>query len=199
MKYLGILSALCVMLAGGCGTAAHNIDPSGPEALVTVSSVDPAEWSMVASEAMKSLVESGALKREDGRKSIVMISRVRNYTLLHLDMAILTGKLRQGIQMSGQATVTSAIGYGANLDESIRAVRDLENDDLFNQATVQKRGTVIAPDLSLAGMVLQQQSVSGRKEESYYMFHLTLTDLATGIAIWEKNVDFAKQAERPIL
>ena len=48
-------------------------------------------------------------------------------------------------------------------------------------------------------MIIQQNTVSGRTEESYYMFHLTLTDLKTGVAVWEKSVDFAKQATRPIL
>ena len=81
----------------------------------------------------------------------------------------------------------------------MRRIRERENDDLFNQATVVKRGTVVAPNFSLAGMIIQQNTVSGRTEESYYMFHLTLTDLATGIAVWETTIDFAKQATRPIL
>ena len=191
-------SGLILALAG-CGTDAHYIDPGGPEALVTVSAVDPAEWSRVAASAAESLIASGALKRTDGKASVVMIGRVRNYTLLHLETGILTNKLRQAILTSGQASVSSAVGYGGNVDLSVRRIRDKELDDLFNQSTVLKRGPVIAPNFSLAGMIIQQNAVSGRTEESYYMFHLTLTDLATGVAVWEKNVDFAKQATRPIL
>lgn len=188
-----------VLAASGCGSDAHYIDPGGEEALVTVSAVDPAEWSRVAATAAESLVGSGALKRTDGMAPVVMIGRIRNYTLLHLETGILTNKLRQAILASGQATVTSAVGYGGNVDFSVRRIRDKELDDLFNHSTVVKRGTVIAPNFSLAGMIIQQNAVSGRTEESYYMFHLTLTDLATGVAVWEKNVDFAKQATRPIL
>jgi len=187
-------AALC-----GCYRDAHYIEPGGPEALVTVSSVDPGEWRRVAGEAAQSLVASGALKRTDGMEPVVMIGRIRNYTLLHLETGLLTNQMRQAILVSGQAKVTSAAGYGGNLDRSVRRIREKENDDLFNQATVQKRGTVIAPNFSLAGMVIQHNTVSGRTEESYYMFHLTLTDLRTGIAVWEKNIDFAKQATRPIL
>lgn len=193
------LAGLTVLTVGGCWSEAHYIDPGGPEALVTVSSVDPAEWRKVAGEVAQSLVASGALKRSDGRDSVVMIGRMRNYTLLHLEMGLLTNQLRQAILASGQAKVTSAMGYGGNLDRAVRRIRDVENDDLFDQRTVMKRGTVTAPNFSLAGMVIQQNSFSGRTEESYYMFHLTLTDLATGVAVWEKNVDFAKQATRPIL
>ena len=192
-------AAMCAALFSGCGVDAHYIDPSGEEALVTVSSVDPAEWLRVASQAADSLVASGALKRTDGQVPVVMISRIRNYTLLHLETSLLTNRMRQAILKSGQASVTSAVGYGGNVDLAVRRIRDKENDDLFDQSTVQKRGTVTAPNFSLAGMIIQQTSYSGRTEESYYMFHLTLTDLATGIAVWETDIDFAKQATRPVL
>lgn len=190
---------LAALALTGCGSDAHYIEPGGPEALITVSAVDPAEWRRVAGEAAQSLVASGALKRTDGMEPVVMIGRIRNYTLLHLETGLLTNQMRQAILASGQAKVTSAAGYGGNLDRAVRRIRERENDDLFNQSTVVKRGTVVAPNFSLAGMIIQQNTVSGRTEESYYMFHLTLTDLRTGIAVWEKNVDFAKQATRPVL
>ena len=200
-RFLTILGPACLAAAAlsGCGTDAHYIEPGGPEALITVSAVDPAEWKRVAGEAAQSLVASGALKRDDGMEPVVMIGRLRNYTLLHLETGLLTNQMRQAILVSGQAKVSSAAGYGGNLDRSVRRIRERENDDLFNQSTVMKRGTVVAPNFSLAGMIIQQNTVSGRTEESYYMFHLTLTDLKTGIAVWEKNIDFAKQATRPIL
>ena len=192
-------AGLAVVALSGCGIGARYIEPGGPEALITVSAVDPAEWRRVAGEAAQSLVASGALKRADGMEPVVMIGRIRNYTLLHLETGLLTNQMRQAILASGQAKVTSAVGYGGNLDRAVRRIRERENDDLFDQSTVVKRGTVVAPNFSLAGMIIQQNTVSGRTEESYYMFHLTLTDLRTGIAVWEKNVDFAKQATRPVL
>ena len=200
-RVFALLPPACLAAAAltGCGWGAHYIEPGGPEALITVSAVDPGEWKRVSGEAAQSLIASGALKRDDGMEPVVMIGRIRNYTLLHLETGLLTNQLRQAILVSGQAKVSSAAGYGGNLDRSVRRIRERENDDLFNQATVMKRGTVVAPNFSLAGMVIQQNTVSGRTEESYYMFHLTLTDLKTGIAVWEKNIDFAKQATRPVL
>ena len=144
------------------------------------------------------MLESGALKRADGRKNVVMISRIRNYTLQHLDSRLLTAKMRQAILASGQAIVTSAIGNSSNIDLAVRRIRDKEYDDLFDQSTVQKRGTVIAPDLSLSGSITQQTTVQGRTEESYFVFHLVLTDLKTGLALWENNVEIAKQGTHSI-
>ena len=186
-----IFFTLMLVLMTSCGTTARMIEIGSDEDLTTISSIDPRD-------SISAMLESGALKRADGRKNVVMISRIRNYTLQHLDSRLLTAKMRQAILASGQAIVTSAIGNSSNIDLAVRRIRDKEYDDLFDQSTVQKRGTVIAPDLSLSGSITQQTTVQGRTEESYFVFHLVLTDLKTGLALWENNVEIAKQGTHSI-
>lgn len=193
---------LCVLFCGllcACASPARQIGVGSEEALVTISSIDPADWQKAAVESINSLLESGALKRDDGQLPVVMVSRVRNYTLLHVDSRILTDKIRQAVLSSKQASVSSAVGAGSNIDLAVRRIRDKEFDDLFDQNTVQKRGTIIAPNLSLSGSITQQTTYQGRTEESYFMFHLVLTDLKTGVAVWEHNVDILKQGTHPLL
>ena len=194
----GLCFLLLLLAAGGCASPARIIGIDSDEALVTVSGIDPADWQRAAEENIRSLLASGALRRTDGQQPVVMISRIRNYTLQHLDSRLLTAKMRQAILASGQAIVTSAIGNSSNIDLAVRRIRDKEYDDLFDQSTVQKRGTVIAPDLSLSGSITQQTTVQGRTEESYFVFHLVLTDLKTGLALWENNVEIAKQGTHSI-
>lgn len=193
-----ILFTLMLVLMTSCGTTARMIEIGSDEDLTTISSIDPRDWQKAAADSISAMLESGALKRADGRKNVVMISRIRNYTLQHLDSRLLTAKMRQAILASGQAIVTSAIGNSSNIDLAVRRIRDKEYDDLFDQSTVQKRGTVIAPDLSLSGSITQQTTVQGRTEESYFVFHLVLTDLKTGLALWENNVEIAKQGTHSI-
>ena len=193
-----LIFLLLPLFLTSCGTTAHLIEIGSDGELTTISSVDPRDWQKAAADSISSMLESGALKRSDGRKNVVMISRIRNYTLQHLESRLLTAKMRQAILASGQAIVTSAVGNSSNVDLAVRRIRDKENDDLFNQATVQKRGTVIAPDLSLSGSITQQTAVQGRTEESYFVFHLVLTDLKTGLALWENNVEIAKQGTHSI-
>ncbi len=197
--YFRIFSA-AVLLAvlTGCGTSAHYIEPGSAEALVTISEIDQADWTKAAANAANSLVASGALKRKDGKKPVVMISRIRNYTLQHIESKILVNKIRQAILASGQAAVSSAVGYGSNIDIAVRRIRAKELDDLFNAKTVPPRGTVIAPNLSLSGSIIQQTTYKGRDEESYFMFHLTLTDLDTGLAVWENITEVAKQGRHSV-
>lgn len=198
-RILTFLSAAAgFLLAAGCASPARIIGVDSDEALVTISELDPADWNRAAAENIDSLLASGALRRSDGKPAVVMVSRIRNYTTLHLESQILTDKIRRAILQSGQAKVTSALGAGGNLDLAVRRIREKDSDDLFNQATVPKRGTVIAPNFSLSGAITQQTIYQGRTEESYFLFHMALTDLVTGIAVWEHTVEILKQGTYPL-
>ena len=193
-----LFAAMAMLLAAGCASPARIIGVDSDEALVTISELDPADWNRAAAENIDSLLASGALRRPDGKPAVVMVSRIRNYTTLHLESQILTDKIRRAILQSGQAKVTSALGAGGNLDLAVRRIRDKDSDDLFNQATVPKRGTVIAPNFSLSGAITQQTIYQGRTEESYCLFHMALTDLVTGIAVWEHTVEILKPGTYPL-
>ena len=193
-----LFAAMAMLLAAGCASPARIIGVDSDEALVTISELDPADWNRAAAENIDSLLASGALRRPDGKPAVVMVSRIRNYTTLHLESQILTDKIRRAILQSGQAKVTSALGAGGNLALAVRRIRDKDSDDLFNQATVPKRGTVIAPNFSLSGAITQQTIYQGRTEESYFLFHMALTDLVTGIAVWEHTVEILKQGTYPL-
>ncbi len=186
------------LIVGGCGTDPHRIDPSGNRGLTTVDDINFKDWQITATKAINSLLASGVLSRKDGRKTILMISTVKNSTSQHINTRILTDKMRQAILRSGKALTTTAVSGSGAEDKATRQVRKLENDDLFDQSTVKKHGTAIAPDMSLAGEIVQQKTQLGRKTESYFFFHLTLTDLKTGLAVWEDNFEVAKQAKKPV-
>ena len=193
-----LFASTAMLLVPGCASPARIIGVDSDEALVTISELDPADWNRAAAENIDSLLASGALRRSDGKPAVVMVSRIRNYTTLHLESQILTDKIRRAILQSGQAKVTSALGAGGNLDLAVRRIREKDSDDFFNQATVPKRGTVIAPNFSLSGAITQQTIYQGRTEESYFLFHMALTDLVTGIAVWEHSVEILKQGTYPL-
>ena len=184
-----LFASTAMLLVPGCASPARIIGVDSDEALVTISELDPADWNRAAAENIDSLLASGALRRPDGKPAVVT---------LHLESQILTDKIRRAILQSGQAKVTSALGAGGNLDLAVRRIRDKDSDDLFNQATVPKRGTVIAPNFSLSGAITQQTIYQGRTEESYFLFHMALTDLVTGIAVWEHTVEILKQGTYPL-
>ena len=196
-----ILSGLAVtaILTGGCGSDPARIDAAGTGTLTTTNEINVKDWQIAAEKCVNSLLSSGTLLRNDGRKSVIMVSTVKNSTNQHIDIQILTQKIRTALLRSGQAITTTAVGAGGPEDKATRQVRELQDDEMFNQNTVQKMGTAIAPDYSLAGEITQQSSRQDRMRESYFYFHLTLTDLKTGLAVWEDEVEIAKQEKKPLV
>lgn len=194
----GGAAAAALLLGCGCSVAPHRIDPAGDQTLTSTHRIDVKDWQTAALKSIDSLLASGALNRADGRKTIVMVGEVKNNTSTPVNTRILTDKIRQAILRSGKAVTTTAVGAKGAEETAVRQVRELENDDLFNQATVQKRGTVIAPDMSLSGEIVQQRNRVGRVEESYFFFHVVMTDLSTGLAVWEDNVEIGKQETKSI-
>jgi len=193
-----VIALMAALWLNGCGTDPHRIDASGNEGLTTTDQVNFKDWQMAAEKAVNSLLQSGVLDRSDGRKSVVMVSTVRNSTTEHINTQILTQKIRTAILRSGKAITTTAVsGQGAE-DTATRQVRELQNDDLFDQRTVQPSGTVVAPDLSLSGEITQQRTSQGRDRESYFYFHLVLTDLKSGLGVWEDEIEVAKQETRAL-
>ncbi|MDD3886045.1 MAG: penicillin-binding protein activator LpoB [Victivallaceae bacterium] len=190
-------SLVAAITLAGCGTAAHRIEPAS-QGLVTVGDVNTQDWQDVSTKAINSLLSSGVLVRADGRKTIVMINPVKNSTSSRANTSILTNKIRQSLLRSGKAVTTTAVGGKGPEDNATRQVRELENDDMFNQSTVQKRGTVIAPDMSLSGEIINESVSSGRNKENAFYFHVEMTDLATGLAVWEDTFDISKQETRNI-
>lgn len=203
MKKQHIILASIAVTTGifltACGSVPSRIDPQSNRGITTTDDINFKDWQITAEKTVNSMLRSGALKRADGRKNIVMISTVKNSTSQHINTQILTNKIRQAILRSGLALTTTAVSARGAEDKASKQVRQLENDEMFNQATVQKQGTVIAPDMSLAGEIVQEKTRQGRMKQSYFFFHLTLTDLKTGLAVWEDNVEIVKQSQKALI
>jgi len=53
---------------------------------------------------------------------------------------------------------------------------------------------MIAPDLSLSGKIIQQNvKVSSSTQQVEYYFQLSLTDINTGLALWEGETIIGKR------
>lgn len=194
---LAICSASILILAS-CGTDPHRIDPAGTQGITTVNDINAKDWQMAAESCINSMLMSGAIDRKDGRKTVLMISDIKNDTQMHVDSKILTNSIREALLKSGKAITTTAVGAAGPEDAATKRVRDLQNSELFDQRTVQPNGTAIAPDMSIAGDIIQVYVEEGRYRESTVYFHITLTNLRTGLAEWEGQSQVAKQSKKNI-
>lgn len=194
---------LCRLLAGAgllLGTAALSscrsvayVDPAGHGGLTTAGQIDFQDWATVATECINSLLRSNALDRPDGKRPVVAISTITNKTNEHVDTELLTKKIREALTESGKALITTAVAAGGPEDKMTYQARELRQNSEFNQDTVQKKGTLVAPDFSLSGTIIEVVAKSGNQTEHAYAFHLSLTDLKTGLSYWEKEVPLIKR------
>jgi hypothetical protein len=110
-------------------------------------------------------------------------------------------KIRVALNKGGRALTTTAVGLDGPEDESSKAVRELRADDEFNQATIPGKGNLISPDYSLSGKIIQNNALAKRGllptiKQSEFAFQLSMTDLKTGLAVWEEEKLIVKQGSR---
>ncbi len=192
-KYLAVAS-LGAVLFSGCATDTVNVDMNHDKGSA-VMGLDYRDFQASAQEMVDSMLSSGALNKRGGGRYVLVISRIINDTMQHIDTDQLVKKIRVGLLRSGKVVVTTAVGVGGAEDKmSMQTRKDLRGNAEFNQKTVAGKGNMIAPDLSLSGKIIQRNiRVDSSTQRAEYYFQMSLTDINTGLAFWEDERVIGKQ------
>jgi len=198
VKIINIWSPFCISAAllSGCASTATYVEPGSGRGIVSVDQINTQDWINAAEKLTNSLLQSGVLNRDDGKRFVLMIGRVRNNTTEHIDTDGLVKKIRVALNKSGKVKTTTAVGIGGPEDASSQLVRELRNSKEFKQSTVAGQGEMKAPSFSLSGKITQSIVRAGRTKQSDYTFELSLTNLRTGLADWEDEHIISKQGKR---
>ena len=191
-----LVAMLLPAITIGCASAKY-IDQNSSNSIVNVDQINTQDWLHAADQLTESLMLSGAIQSVAGKPKVLMIGRIKNNTATHIDTDSLMKKIRVALNKSGRALTTTAVGLDGPEDASSKAVRELRNDEDFNQSTIPAKGNLISPDYSLSGKIIQNNARAGRIRQSEFAFQLNLTDLKTGLAIWEEEKLIVKQGARP--
>ena len=190
IKLTLVTSTISLLLLSGCSSKVESIDVYNDNA-DQMMSLDYRDFNKAAGEAVQSMLKSPALDKKDGGRFILAISDVKNDTMQHIDTDQLIKKIRIELLNSGKVFVTTAIGDDDKMNQKSRELRDNKE---FKQSSVAKEGTLIAPDMSLSGKILQRNlKMSKDKQQVEYYFMLTLTDLKKGFALWEGETFIGKR------
>ena len=184
---------LAAGLMSGCADKTERIDINNDKG-DQVMGLDYRDFNQAAAEAVQSMLKSGALDKKGGDRYVLAISRVTNDTMQHIDTDQLIKKIRVELLQSGKVVVTTAVSANGAEDQMSKQARELRNDDEFNQRTVQEKGQMIAPDMSLSGKILQRNvAMDDGKQQVEYYFMLSLTEIKTGLAWWEGETIIGKR------
>lgn len=145
-----------------------------------------------AQKSIDSLISSKYAKKIDADKpKVLVISAVINDTMQHIDTEQLTRKITREMRNSGKFVLSLAMGE--NSDSMIHTARKARNNDEYNQYTTIEKGELIAPDLSLSGKIIQKNTkISSGKQRIDYYFLLTLSDIKSGLVLWDDEVNIIK-------
>ena len=152
----------------------------------TTLGLDYRDFEFAAEQAVASFLDSPlSVKPGSDAPWVMAVSRMVNDTALDIDTDQLVKKIRIDLLESGRVIVTTAVGLEGPEDPLSAKTRELQDSKLFNQETVAKDGTMVAPDLSLSGKIIQRTNRVGDKQQVDYYFQLTTTNIETGLAYWE--------------
>ena len=197
-KSTTILSLMIgAIILSGCATSSGSVQYIDEEKMGTSTPVtlglDYEDIHRASLKLVNSMLRSSHLarlyenkKRKEGKPLVLMISDFTNDTTQRLDIDQIIKKIRIALLNSGRFIVTTALRAGGAEDMATYELRKLRKNEEFNQRTIAKKGTIIAPDLSLSGKIIQRVSElpNGKQRVDYYI-QMTLTDTNSGLAFWE--------------
>ncbi|MBK1963850.1 penicillin-binding protein activator LpoB [Campylobacter novaezeelandiae] len=149
--------------------------------------LDREDFEKTADIMVQSMLNDPAFANiKQGQRKVISIGKIINDTPQRIDTDKLISKITIALRKSGKFILTTAVAAGGAKDEMSEAVRELRDNDEFNQNTISKKGTLVAPDYSLSGKIRQDNvKLTNGKIQAEYFFHLTITDLNSGLAYWE--------------
>ena len=187
--------AICLALCGCAETRV--IDLQNDKEVATMQNVMELEyrdWTDTAETMTKSMLESGVFKQKT--KPVIAIGNIVNDTAQRFDTDILTKKIRTTILKSGSAQIATNFSGEDTVSNTVRNVR---GNDEYDQSTVAGKGNLVAPNMSLSGKMLQRNMklnsgwFSSNDTRVEYYLQMTLTDLKTGLSVWEDEQPIIKQ------
>lgn len=201
MKKLIILALAAVILTG-CATPTRNIDTHNDPG-AAVMGLDYRDFEQAASSMVQSVVQSGAINKPGGGRYVMATSRITNDTMQYIDTDQLMAKIEEELLNSGKVVFTSAISgrvegvrgqAGGSTDILLQQSRDLRESDEFDQTNIPGKGQLIAPELSIAGKIIQKNvRVDRNLQQVEYYFQLYITDLTTGLRVWQREEFIGKR------
>ncbi len=187
-----LLASASFLLLAGCGGGAKYVDSSGPNTIVTVDKIDIQDWTRAADQMVDNLLASSVLDRSARQPAVLAISRIVNNTSEQVDTNLLTKRIRVALNQSGKAVTTTTVGLGGTAEDPL--AKDQAAYDSFKRGGDADPG--VQPGYSLSGRLIETRASASGTKQSTFSFQLSLTEIATGLAVWEDQVDITKQGKR---
>ena len=192
---LPTLALGALLLCAGCLDRTVLVDTENDAEVVA--GLDYKDFETAAAEATQAILGSAKLRAAtpEGRLYVVSIGKVVDATPLGIDTDLVTARVTEAL-LNDERFVTSAVfaDSASNRDETISDARAVRGNAEFDQSTVQKQGTLKAPDFSLTGKIVARDVKRDNGGHQYeYYFQLRLNDLKTGTVLMSRETRIVKR------
>ena len=150
------------------------------------------DFEYAANKAVQEFLESPFSKKPGGGRWVVQMGDVVNDTTFKIDTASMTSRMKIAMTKTGQFIFTGATGRERT--DFVADSRQLAKSKMFDKKTVARQGTVIAPDLEMAGGIRQRTLVGAdrRQQQLEYEFDFRVVERDTGLEIFQAFVPIEK-------
>ena len=126
------------------------------------------------------------------RRPIIVVDRVRDKTMQHVDMESVTDSIRAKLIKSGKFRFLDR-----TTDESVMREIDLEqNSGLVNKQDALQYGQQLGAEYMLTGNLTEIDQRAHGVKDVYYKFTLNLKNLKTGVLEWSDEKEIRKTWKR---
>ena len=192
-KFVKMILVACmpVLLVACASGKVSTTNPMASKKEIDTFGLSTVDFDYAAKSALDEFMMSPWLAKKEGRW-LIQIGNVRNETVQEVDTKRLTQRMVSYMTKSGKFAFSSVGGSLA--DKSVKEYRQLEKSDLYDQDTGGK-GKVVKPDLSMIGEISQTTNISAdrSKQQLEYEFRLRVTDLSSGIILFDSLVPIDKR------
>lgn len=178
------------LLLTACASTVVSTNPRASKDSINTFGLTTVDFEFAAKKSLDDFMMSPWLAKKEGRW-LVQIGNVRNETTQEVDTKRLTQRMMGHMTRNGKFAF-SAVG-GSMADSTVKDYRQLENSDLYDQDSGAK-GKALKPDLSMIGEIAQTTNISAdrSKQQLEYELRLRVTDLASGVIVFDSLVPIDK-------
>jgi len=193
MKHSLPLCGLLAVCLAGCSSppnSAQYVDPNGPRTIVSLNQIDIQDFNNAANSMVQDLINSGTLEKAPTQPAVMAISRITNDTTQQFDTDMLTKNIRVALLQTGKVVTTTT--FGANPEDKMAQ----QAGDMQAFMNGQQAPTRI-PYYTLSGKILMNTTKAGDVYQRSYTFQLSLTEVNSGLGVWEDTKTIVKQGQKP--
>lgn len=187
----GILLAAVGILATGCQST-PKVSYGDAQAIETVTTdFGSTDLQQIAEKMVDSLLVFPPIVQETSlRRPVLLVDKVKNKTMQHIDTESLTDSIRTKLIRSGKFRFADRT-TDAQLIEEVKIQQD---SGMVDPATATEFGKQIGPEYMLTANLSEIKKSAGRTTDVYYKFTMNLKNLKTGILEWADEKEIRKVA-----